>query len=53
MPIELSHDYFPEIIQNFNEILEGIKRLKKENSEKDKRIEELENKLKEYKKNGG
>jgi len=49
MPIELSHDYCPEILQNLTETLEGIKRMKNEISEKDKKIAELKAKLKEQK----
>lgn len=49
MPIELTPDYFPEIMLKLTEILEGMKRMKNEISEKDKKIAELEAKLKEKK----
>lgn len=49
MPIELTPDYFPEIMRKLTETLEGMKRMKKEIAEKDKKIAELEAKLKEQK----
>ena len=52
MPTELSPDYFPEIMQKLTEILEGIKKLKEKLAEKDKKILELEDKLKRFRQNG-